>query len=208
MKNTFRILSIVVALVLALGGVYVLAGNPDVGFGKPLQWSNQNGGGFITTQDKNQDFRLDSNNNFRIKAVGLVPYATTGQTPALGSTASPWVNGNITNLTTCTLTGPAIQVLTANASPSPALSFTGVPKSVSTIGLLSMGSIASGNNTATTGGTYIAINEPASGAGSTADFFNFQANHVKEFGVTTAGAITAGTYNGNTITTGSGTLTH
>ena len=71
------------------------------------------------------------------------------------------------------------------------LGVTGTPIANATSSLIRIGAaIGSGNATAGTGGTYIGINEPSSGAGSTADFVNFQNNGTSEFKITSTGNIT------------------
>ncbi len=69
------------------------------------------------------------------------------------------------------------------------LGVTGVPVSDSTSSLIMVGSPIAGGNNSTDGGTYLGINEPGSGAGSTADFLNFQNGGSSELQVTSSGAV-------------------
>src|SRR6202040_1791236 len=62
-------------------------------------------------------------------------------------------------------------------------------------------------NSGANGGTYLGINEPASGAGSAADFLNFQNNGTSKLQVTSAGNITAaGTLSLGTASTTTGSI--
>jgi hypothetical protein len=82
--------------------------------------------------------------------------------------------------------------LISTTSATTGLALTGAPAAGTGItSLLQLGNAISGGNITTNGGTYFGINAPASGAGSVADFINFQVNGVSRLRVTTAGAITA-----------------
>src|SRR5207302_9175829 len=94
----------------------------------------------------------------------------------------------------------------------PSLIVNGTPTVSATSSLAQFGNaIQGGNNTTTTGGTYVGINEPSSGAGSTADFVDFQNNNAKEFVATSGGAVTqAGSLtvqSGGISVTGNSTIT-
>jgi fibronectin-binding autotransporter adhesin len=95
-----------------------------------------------------------------------------------------------------------LAVQETNTSNTTALNLSGTPSTNGTSSLLQLGSaIVGGNNTASTGGTYLGVNLPAAGAGSTADFLNLQANGSSKVSITSAGNVTvAGTYNTNTLT--------
>jgi hypothetical protein len=81
------------------------------------------------------------------------------------------------------------------------LGVTGTPINDATSSLVRVGGAIAGGNAAANGGTYIGINTPSSGAGSTADFFDFQANGTIRAQLTNAGNLTVGgTYNTNTFT--------
>ena len=81
--------------------------------------------------------------------------------------------------------------MTASNSSGVALAITGTPTVSATQSLVRIGNaIAGGNVTAGTGGTYLGINQPSSGAGSTADFFNFQNNGVMKAQLSTTGGLT------------------
>ena len=77
------------------------------------------------------------------------------------------------------------------ASSTTGLSLTGAPSNNGTSSLIKLGNPIVGGNVATNGGTYIGLNEPNTGAGSAADFLNFQVNGTAKLKVTNAGAITA-----------------
>jgi len=100
-------------------------------------------------------------------------------------------------------------LLTASNTGSTALSVSGAPTASATSSLVQIGSaIAGGNSTATTGGTYIGLNAPSTGAGSTADFLNFQSNGTSKLKVDISGNTTlAGTLGVTGNTTLTGTLT-
>jgi len=98
--------------------------------------------------------------------------------------------------------------LTASANGN-AIAVSGTPTNVATAAQLLFGNSASFNgNSVANGGTYIGINEPASGAGSAADFVNFQLNGTSKLLVTNGGAVTAtGLITGNGYAAGSGQIT-
>src|SRR5487761_1780505 len=91
-------------------------------------------------------------------------------------------NGNFTNS----------GLVTASASGTNALDVSGTPPVSATSSLVQIGpnAIAGGNATATTGGTFLGINESLSGAGSAADFLDFENNGNHELQVTSGGAVT------------------
>jgi hypothetical protein len=147
--------------------------------------------------------------------------ASTSLAVAYGSTANTAIQGNTTlvcpsgsgNLTgtgnsitlgaggTCTsldtVTNPTFSgLVTASKSGASAFLASGTPLAGSggaTSSLLQVGTtaIASGNNTATTGGTWLGLNAASSGAGSTADYINFQNNGVFKFKVASSGLVDA-----------------
>jgi hypothetical protein len=97
------------------------------------------------------------------------------------------------------------------SSGTTGLSVTGTPANNGTSSLVQIASPIASGNTATNGGTYIGLNEPGSGAGSAADFLNFEKNGTSEIKVDNGGNITS---NGNltfsqasTVSTSSGALT-
>ncbi len=115
------------------------------------------------------------------------------------------------SLTVSVINNPTFSgLVTLSASGTNAFAATGTPlagSSGATSSLIQVGpnAISGGNNTTTTGGTYIGINEPSSGAGSTADFLDLQSNGTKELQVTSAGALTAnglGTFSGGLTASG------
>jgi hypothetical protein len=158
---------------------------------------------------------------------------------AYGSSANTAVQGNVTvtcpagsgNLTgggtsitlgsggTCialdTIPNPTFSgLLTASKSGANALLVSGTPLAGSggaTSSLVQIGNtaIASGNNTATTGGTWLGLNAASSGAGSTADFINFQNNGTYKFKVTSNGladAVGGLSVNGTSVINSSGVV--
>lgn len=80
------------------------------------------------------------------------------------------------------------------------IAFSGTPLANSTTSFVSIGGSIQGGNASTNGGTYLGINAPASGAGSAADFINFQNNGSAKLQVTNDGSLLA---NGD-ITIGAG----
>ncbi len=83
--------------------------------------------------------------------------------------------------TTLTGSGPSLVV---NGAP------TGNP-SGATSSLVQLGNALSNGNNATNGGTYLGLNAPSSGAGSAADFLNFQVNGAYKLKVNNAGLLDA-----------------
>jgi hypothetical protein len=71
------------------------------------------------------------------------------------------------------------------------LAVTGAPTNSATSSLLQFGSPIAGGNSAANGGTYLGLNAPSSGAGSAADFLNFQTNGTYKLKVTSAGLLDA-----------------
>jgi len=82
---------------------------------------------------------------------------------------------------------------------------TGTPVADGTSSLVRIGNAIQGGNAAASGGTYLGINLPSSGAGSAADFLNFQNNNTVEFKVTSAGVATIN--GGLTVSAGGATIT-
>jgi fibronectin-binding autotransporter adhesin len=106
---------------------------------------------------------------------------------------------------------PSFSGLITGSANGTGLALTGVPNATGTVSLAQLGSAISGGNSATNGGTYLGINEPASGTGSSADFVNFQNNGTSELKLTSAGALTeAGVLtvqSGGIAITGNSTIT-
>jgi fibronectin-binding autotransporter adhesin len=101
-----------------------------------------------------------------------------------------------------TSSAPTFSALTLQGSTT-GLAVTGAPTNTATSSLIQVGAAIVGGNTTANGGTYLGLNEPASGAGSAADFLNFQVNGTPKLQVTNAGNITGGTFNTATISGGS-----
>ncbi len=70
-----------------------------------------------------------------------------------------------------------------------AVAITGAPVNTATVSLVQLGNSIAGGNVAANGGTYLGINEPASGAGSAADFLDFQNNGAVKLQLTSTGAL-------------------
>jgi hypothetical protein len=120
---------------------------------------------------------------------------SSGQTLNLlaGATNNLTVTGsNTRNITFDIITNPSFSGLVTASSNTTALALTGSPVAGTGItSLLQLGGTISGGNTTANGGTYIGINEPATGNGSAADFLNFQANGTTKLKVSAAGLVTA-----------------
>lgn len=111
--------------------------------------------------------------------------------------------GNLLNIATISSSGN----FTNTDTGENVLALTGAPVNTATVSLVQLGGAISGGNASTNGGTYLGVNEPASGAGSVADFIDFQNNNVKELQVTSAGnLIAAGALQGNSLSINGGTL--
>jgi|GEM_PF-2845916 len=95
-------------------------------------------------------------------------------------------------------------LLTASLTGGNALAVTGAPVNTATISLVQIGNAIAGGNTAANGGTYIGLNAPSSGAGSAADFANFQNNGTSKFKIDSTGNVTA---NGSYSSQGSAGIT-
>ena len=112
---------------------------------------------------------------------------------------------NISIVNNPTFTGQL--TLSGNGSSgTPILNLTGAPTANATTSLVQLGGAISGGNSAVNGGTYLGINLPASGAGSTADFLNLQNNGTVALKVTSAGAVITNLASGAVYSNG-GTLT-
>jgi fibronectin-binding autotransporter adhesin len=85
----------------------------------------------------------------------------------------------------------------ANTYAGSTLAITGTPTASGTASLAQFGGALSGGNSATNGGTYVSVVEPGSGAGSAADFLNFQNGSAQSvLNVTSGGAVNADTVAG------------
>jgi len=125
----------------------------------------------------------------------------TSQNVSSGSTVTI-AAGSSTNLTsvasaTNTITvdivsNPSFSGKVTSSANTTGLALTGTPSNNGTSSLLQLGTAISNGNNATNGGTYIGINEPASGAGTAADFVNFQNGGSSKFKVDSTGALTVG----------------
>jgi hypothetical protein len=85
-----------------------------------------------------------------------------------------------------------------------ALTLSGAPTNTATQSLMQIGNAIVGGNTTVNGGTYLGLNAPNVGAGSAADFLNFQLNGTSKFKIDNSGNITtAGTLTPSSLTLGS-----
>lgn len=149
-----------------------------------------NGASFIAGDSTIQD----AGNN-RV-GINIAASGTTGQVLTVGSSGA-FIVTDSGGATAASLTTSGLIQGTANGQ---ALSISGTPTNSATQSLVQIGGAIAGGNTATNGGTYLGLNAPNSGAGTAADFINFQKNGVAKLVVTNAGNFTtAGTYNGVTI---------
>ncbi|MDL2342273.1 MAG: hypothetical protein QFB87_04320, partial [Patescibacteria group bacterium] len=104
--------------------------------------------------------------------------------------------------TTCAalavVNNPTFSGLITGQANTTGFALTGTPVAGTGItSLLQVGSAIAGGNTAANGGTYFGLNAPAAGAGSAADFLNFQLNGTTKLLVTNAGAVTATSFAGD-----------
>ncbi len=80
-------------------------------------------------------------------------------------------------------------LVTASNTAATALAVTGAPANSATSSLIQFGSAISGGNSSANGGTYLGLNAPSSGAGSVADFVNFQTGGTYKLKVTSTGLV-------------------
>ncbi len=107
----------------------------------------------------------------------------------LTGTVSGTAGGGFTANTLDIVSNPTFSGLLTGQANTIGLALTGTPNNNGTSSLLQLGSaIASGNNAAN-GGTYLGLNAPNTGAGSAADFLNFQVNGTSKLKVDNTGLI-------------------
>lgn len=152
------------------------------------------GGGTITlgnggSATLNVAYGGDSNTAAEGNTILSLSFSSGNLTGGISGTAG----GGFATNTLAVSSTPNFSDITANGSGT-ALALTGAPTNSETASLLQLGSaIANGNtNVNGYGGTYLGINEPAtSGAGSAADFLNFENGGVSELEVDSGGDITS-----------------
>lgn len=169
----------------ANGGTYIGINAPGSGAGSAAD--------FLNLQNNSvSQFKVDSTGN--VTATGTIQSAT------INATANIQLNGANIN-TAGTLTNVAYlnqantfsgSTNTFNATGGNSVAVTGAPINTATLSLVRLGGAIAGGNTSVNGGTYLGINLPASGAGSVADFINFQNNGTVELRLTSGGALTVG----------------
>jgi parallel beta-helix repeat protein len=126
----------------------------------------------------------------------LVCPSGTGNLSGTGNTITLGTGGTCNSLTV--VNAPSFTGLLTAQSGTTGLALTGTPVAgTGTTSLFQLGATIAGGNSATNGGTYLGLNEPSSGAGSAADFLNFQVNGTSKLQVTNAGAVTATSFSGN-----------
>ncbi len=129
------------------------------------------------------------------KANASTSLSFTGSGNLTGS-VSGTAGGGITTNTLAVVSNPIFTGLISGQANTTGLALSGTPNSNGTSSLVQIGSAISGGNSVSDGGTYIGLNAPNTGAGSTADFLNLQLNGASKLILTNAGNLTiAGTLN-------------
>ncbi|HEU5377793.1 MAG TPA: hypothetical protein VFV38_20410, partial [Ktedonobacteraceae bacterium] len=102
---------------------------------------------------------------------------------------------NIAYLTNTSQAFTGINTFSRNGSGSSdaSLVVNGTPVNNATSSLIRIGNSIAGGNASANGGTYLGLNAPNTGAGSAADFVNFQKNGSSKFSITNAGITTSAT---------------
>lgn len=169
----------------ANGGTYIGINAPSSGAGSAADFLN---------------LQNNSVTQFRVDSAGNVTATGTIQAATINATANIQLNGANIN-TAGTLTNVAYlnqantftgATNTFSATGGNSVAVTGAPVNTATLSLVRLGGAIASGNTSVNGGTYLGINLPASGAGSVADFINFQNNGTVELRLTSAGALTVG----------------
>ncbi len=128
-------------------------------------------------------------------ASGNASLSGTGNTITLGS-------GGTCNAISLSNT-PSFTSVTATGS-GPSLIANGAPAASATSSLLQLGNAIASGNAVANGGTYLGLNEPSSGAGSAADFLNFQANGVSKVKIDNTGTLTLGSLGAGLVQSSAG----
>jgi fibronectin-binding autotransporter adhesin len=141
-------------------------------------------------------------------AIGLaVVYGSAANTAAQGSqsltftgagnltgTVSGTSGGGITSNTLAIISNPSFTGTVASSNSSGVgLAASGTPTASATVSLVQLGSAIASGNAVANGGTYIGLNEPAAGAGSAADFLNFQVGGTFKLKVSNTGVVNSAT---------------
>lgn len=151
-----------------------------------------NGGGFTGVTLQASTPGTADTGNFNITGVGIAGTfkASTFDTASAGTLSIGTTNATGISLNQATtITGTT----TISKSAANALAVTGAPTNSATLSLVRIGNAISGGNTTASGGTYLGLNAPNSGAGSAADFLNFQKNGIAKLKVTNDGAVDSAT---------------
>lgn len=175
-----------------------------------------NGTAGLTTTCSGGQFLQNQKVQGGITTLGTCASAAAGLTGSGTVGTIAMFSGSTTNLASSILSqsGTTISVagslsatgtITTSATAGNALAVTGAPTNSATSSLIQIGSAIQGGNSATNGGTYLGLNAPSSGAGSAADFLNFQTNGITSFKLDNAGDLTLGpaTTSGSTSTSSS-----
>ena len=156
-----------------------LTGSASVALGGTLTLATAYGSGTNTAVQGNVQLVCPTTSGNLSGSGNTITLGSGGNCGAISFTNTPSFSGQLT------LSGNG-------AASTPILDLTGTPTANATTSLVQLaGAIASGN-TNTNGGTYLGINLAGSGAGSAADFLNFQKAGSVEFKVDNSGNGTLG----------------
>jgi hypothetical protein len=137
--------------------------------------------------------------------ITLTCASGSGNLSGGGGTITLGTGGTCTGLTM--VNNPSFTGLITGSASTTGLALTGAPTNSATSSLVQIGSPIAAGDTTVNGGTYLGLNAPGSGAGSAADFLNFQTNGVSKLRVTSTGDLTAnGQVTGAGIDAGSGAI--
>jgi len=171
-------------------GLTGLTGSATVSLGGTLTLATAYGSAANTAVEGNDTLTCATTSGNLSGGGSSVTLGANGNCGALTLSSSPSFSGQLT------LSGSGTNAV-------PILNFTGAPlggATGATNSLVQLAGQISGGNVAANGGTYLGVNLPASGAGSAADFLNFQKANTVEFKVDNSGD---GTFGGN-LSIGSG----
>ena len=174
----------------------LLIGN---GSGFSLTGLTNNGGLTITTGAGSIGLAVAYGSVANTAAQGNTSLTFTGSGNLTGS-ISGTAGGGFTTNTLALVNNPTFSGLITGSASTGGLILSGTPAAVATASLAQFSTAIAGGNTAANGGTYLGINLPSSGAGSAADFLNFQSAGAARLNVTSAGVVNAsGAINGASV---------
>jgi hypothetical protein len=176
------------------GGTYSANGGSISGSTLSLQSASSTSVGLVTVGTQTFAGAKTFNNNIALAPGAVLKSNSYNEIIGIGSSGLYVQGGDGINLTDTT----TIQSVSGTGS---ALNITGTASATATSSVINIGNLISGGNASANGGTYIGINTPSSGAGSVADFLNFQSNSVSKFKVSNAGTVSASSFlqNGNSV---------